>query len=169
MGKELSSTLEDYLEAIFRIENRKRAARVRDISSHLGVAKSTVSAALKNLAEKELIDYEPYEIAVLTEKGREKALRIVMSHQVLRYFLEDVLAVEEERAEDTACRMEHAVDREVIERFVCFLAFINNTGQTSKKWIDEFRRFIKEGSEGKSCKHYVKEYMDALHAEISGP
>ncbi len=43
----LSSTLEDYLEAIFRIEKEKRAARVRDISQYLGVAKSTVNAALK--------------------------------------------------------------------------------------------------------------------------
>jgi DtxR family Mn-dependent transcriptional regulator len=166
MQRELSSTLEDYLEAIFRIESRKRAARVRDISNHLGVAKSTVSAALKSLAEKELIDYEPYELAVLTEKGREKALRIVMNHQVLRYFLEDVLVLEEKRAEDIACRMEHAVDREVIERFVCFLAFINNSGQKRKRWIDEFRCFIREGSGGKSCKDCVKEYMDTLQSEI---
>ena len=48
--KELSSTLEDYLEAIFRIEKKKRAARVRDIAGRVGVTKSTVNAALKSLA-----------------------------------------------------------------------------------------------------------------------
>ena len=64
MDKELSSTLENYLEAIFRIEKKKRAARVRDISQHVGVSKSTVSAALKSLASKKLIEYEPYELIV---------------------------------------------------------------------------------------------------------
>jgi DtxR family Mn-dependent transcriptional regulator len=165
MQKELSSTLEDYLEAIFRIEKKKRAARVRDIASHLGVAKSTVSAALKSLAGKKLINYEPYELIMLTEKGREKATDIVMSHQIILHFLKDVLALNEERAEHIACRMEHAVDREVIERFVCFLAFINTTGEKRGRWIDEFRRFVRDGSKDKSCKDCIKEYMDAHQSE----
>jgi DtxR family Mn-dependent transcriptional regulator len=97
MQKELSSTLEDYLEAIFRIENKKRTARVRDISSRLNVAKSTVNAALKSLAGKKLINYEPYELIVLTEKGREKASSIVRSHQIIRHFMQEILALDEER------------------------------------------------------------------------
>ena len=56
MEDKLSSTLEDYLEAIFRLEKTKRTARVRDIAQTVGVSKSTVSAALKSLAGKNLVD-----------------------------------------------------------------------------------------------------------------
>jgi DtxR family Mn-dependent transcriptional regulator len=44
----ISSTLEDYLEAILVLTERTGAARVRDIASELSVHKSTVTAALKN-------------------------------------------------------------------------------------------------------------------------
>jgi DNA-binding MarR family transcriptional regulator len=50
IDSKLSSTLEDYLKAIFSLEKKKRTARVRDIAQHMGVSKSTVSAALKSLA-----------------------------------------------------------------------------------------------------------------------
>jgi DtxR family Mn-dependent transcriptional regulator len=166
MQKELSSTLEDYLEAIFRIENKKRAARVRDISSRLNVAKSTVNAALKSLAGKKLIHYEPYELIVLTEKGREKASSIFRSHQIIRHFMQEVLALDDEKADRIACTMEHAIDREVLERFVCFLAYISRKEEKTGAWLDEFKSFIKDGSNGISCKDCVKGYMDKMQSEI---
>jgi len=172
MDGELSSTLEDYLEAIFRIEKEKRAARVRDISSRLGVAKSTVNAALKSLAAKELINYSPYELIVLTEEGREKASDIVVFHRILYRFLKDVLALGEERAEKIACEMEHAVDREAIERFCCFLAYVHTevggtpskgkAAKGGKSWIEGFRTFMGKGSRGKSCKECIREHVDQL-------
>jgi DtxR family Mn-dependent transcriptional regulator len=168
MQVELSSTLEDYLEAIFRIEKRKRVARVRDISKALGVAKSTVNAALKSLARKGMIDYEPYELVGLTEQGRRRAGDIVASHLIIRHFLEDVLALDAEKAEEIACEMEHAVDRVALERFVCFLAFIEKGGSGTSRWIDEFHDFISAGATGKSCRECMNEYMKAVRSEING-
>jgi len=166
MEKELSSTLEDYLEAIYRIENEKPAARVRDISTYLGVAKSTVNAALKSLAKKELVEYAPYELIALTEKGREKAADIAMNHQIMLDFLHEALFLDEKKAEDIACKMEHAVDREVLERFVCFLVFLRNRSEKKTSWGDEFRRFLSEGYTGKSCKECIKEYIDNVQMHM---
>ena len=162
MDNQLSSTLEDYLEAIFRIENEKRAARVRDISRYLGVAKSTVNAALKSLARKKMVQYEPYELIVLTEKGKEMASNIVMNHRIMRDFLHDVLFFDDEKAEDVACKMEHAVDREVMERLVCFLAFIGKTSDQKARWVSEFKRFLSDGLNGKSCRDCMEEYIDTM-------
>jgi DtxR family Mn-dependent transcriptional regulator len=162
----LSSTLEDYLETIFRLEKKKRAARVRDISSRLNVAKSTVNAALKSLAGKRLINYEPYELIMLTDEGREKASSIVRSHQIVRHFMQEVLALDEEKAERIAHTMEHAVDRDVLERFVCFLAYISRKEEKTGAWLDEFKRFIKHGLKGKSCKNCIRDYMDKMKSEM---
>jgi DtxR family Mn-dependent transcriptional regulator len=165
----LSSTLEDYLEAIFRIEKEKRAARVKDISSYLGVAKSTVNAALKSLVAKGLIDYEPYQLIILTKNGRERATDIVIYHEVMRHFLHDILALDEQRAEYIACEMEHAVDRDVIERFACFLAFVENLDSKQTSWINTFREVVAEKPQGKTCATIVQEYMKTLRPKIDYP
>jgi len=168
MQKELSSTLEDYLEAIFRIEKKKRAARVRDIASHVGVTKSTVNAALKSLAAKQLVEYEPYELIALTPKGRDRALAIVMNHYIISHFLQSVLAVDRERAERTACDLEHSVDREMMERFVCFLAFAEKLAANGSDLLGEFRRSLNEGSEQRLCQTLVREYRVRIEAEVEG-
>jgi DtxR family Mn-dependent transcriptional regulator len=167
MKSELSSTLEDYLEAIYRLENEKRAARVRDISQYLGVAKSTVNAALKSLSAKGLIAYEPYQLIVLTEKGKERASEIVLYHEVMRHFLSDILAIERERAEHVACEMEHAVDRDVIERFACFLAFIENSDGAEESWVNRFRDIVTDKSRNGESNRIIKEYLAKFDA--SGP
>jgi DtxR family Mn-dependent transcriptional regulator len=74
MIKGLSATLENYLEAIFRLEEEKGFARVRDISSGLDVAKSAVTTALQSLSEKGLVRYEPYEPVRLSAEGRRETV-----------------------------------------------------------------------------------------------
>ena len=161
----LSSTLEDYLEAIYRIEKEKRAARVRDISRYLGVAKSTVNAALKSLSEKELVEYEPYELIVLTRLGYEKASAIVMNHEIIRHFLRDILLLDENRSEAIACEMEHAVDREAIERFACFIAFLESAEESEAQWVSNFRKFLSNSSSEESFKDCIAEYVKKFHPD----
>ena len=164
--KKLSSTLEDYLEAIFRIEKENRAARVKDISNHLGVAKSTVNAALKSLTAKDLIDYKPYQLIMLTKKGRERATEIVIYHEVMRHFLQDILALDGERADYIACEMEHAVDRDVIQRFACFLAFIENLEGKQLSWLKKFHEVAGEIPQGSACAAIIKRYMERIQPKI---
>lgn len=166
MENKLSSTLEDYLEAIFRLEKKNRTARVRDIAQYVGVSKSTVSAALKSLASKKLIQYEPYEFILLTEEGREKAATIVLNHYIISHFLQSVLALSRERAERIACGFEHAVDQEAIERFVCFLAFIEKPSSAGEQLLREFRLFLNKGSEARICREFFPEYRARIEAEI---
>lgn len=164
MSIELSSTLEDYLEAIYDIERKKKVARPRDISKTQNVAKSTVTAALQSLAEKGLINYEPYEVITLTDEGRNGAERIALRRTIIKRFLQDVLRLDPEQADETACRMEHAVDQEGLERFVCFLAFLRHCSPDGTRWLDDFRHFLSSGVDGQSCRQCVEEYMNDLQA-----
>ena len=97
---QLSSTLEDYLEAILALSEVGGDARVRDISERLSVHKSTVTAALKTLSEKGLVDHEPYGAVVLTDAGRLIAVRVARSHAVVKSFLQEVLLVDAATAEE---------------------------------------------------------------------
>lgn len=164
----LSPTLEDYLEAIWRLQHQKGFARVRDIADAMGVASSTGTAALQALHDKGLINYRPYEPVTLSAEGLEKADRIVLRHRIIEDFLVSVLGIAPERASPIACGMEHAVDREALERFVCFLAFIKQHAPEGIDWLGQFRQFIKAGADGQTCRECVEAYMEQLHQPTRG-
>ncbi|MBN1269007.1 MAG: metal-dependent transcriptional regulator [Kiritimatiellae bacterium] len=119
----LSESLEDYLEAILHIVAEKQAARAKDIAERLGVSNASVTSALHSLSEKKLVNHAPYDIVTLTREGNEIAEGIVRRHEALRDFFVKVLAVDEKEAEECACKMEHSVPDNVLERFISFLEF----------------------------------------------
>lgn len=165
MAEELSSTLEDYLETIYCLEEEKRVARPRDIAEAQGVARSTVTAALQSLSEKGLINYEPYELITLTEEGRNRAEKLDSRHRIIRDFLENILNLDPERADETACGMEHAVERDVLERFTCFLAFMRRCSTDGTGCLEQFQEYIERHSGPDGCQECLDNYLDQLHAE----
>ena len=159
MTKKLSATLEDYLGVVLRFQREKRFARVSDIASSMGVAKSAVTAALQSLASKALINYQPYEPVTLTDEGEQQAEEILVRHQIILDFLQKVLAIDASEVESIACEMEHAINAAALEKFICFLAFISTRSGKGKTWLTEFQRFTKSGADGRTCKECIKEYL----------
>jgi DtxR family Mn-dependent transcriptional regulator len=154
-GTALTESLEDYLETIFNLTAEKGIARSRDIAERLKVTRSSVTGALRALAEKGFVSYAPYEVTTLTEKGERVGRSIARKHRVLRDFLVEVLAVEPEEAERAACGMEHAVSGVVIDRLVNFADFLRTCPRAGNKWIHglaykcEYARY--DLSECESC------------------
>ena len=126
----LSDSMEDYLEAIFEIDKRKRVVRVRDVASRLGVTMPSVNGALKNLEAKGLISHEKYEYIELTEAGIAQASKISKRHKTISIFLKDFLGVDRETAEQDACKMEHGLSTVTIEKLSDFIE--NQTIQDKK-------------------------------------
>jgi len=164
MAQKLSRTLEDYLGAIFRLEAERGFARVRDIAAAQSVAKSAVTAALQSLSERGFVKYEPYEPVRLTSEGKEAAGEICLRREIMKDFLQNVLGLEEDRAETIACGMEHAVDNDALKRLVCFLAFVGQRESEGVEWLTEFRRFIKEDADGAICRGCMEKHMEAVRA-----
>ena len=136
----LTASLEDYLEAIFQIVQDKQAVRAKDIGERLEVGRSSVTGALHALADRGLINYAPYDVITLTAKGSSVAKQIVRRHEALQDFCVKVLSVDAEAAEAAACKMEHAVSEEVLERFVEFVEYVDNSPPDVAKRIRRFGR-----------------------------
>jgi len=138
----LTSSQEDYLEAILSLTREVGVARVRDIAGRLGVSKSAVTAALKHLAEHEMVHYDPYELVALTERGQQAAERVAERHRVLRQFLQAVLGLDADAAEANACRMEHNMDDVALERLSQVGEFIETCpAWQGDEWLKQFRAF----------------------------
>jgi DtxR family Mn-dependent transcriptional regulator len=141
----LSASLEDYLEAIFHIVRKKSAARPKDISTYLEVGNSSVTGALKALKARKLVNYAPYDVVTLTPTGEEAARDVVRRHESLREFFIKVLAADNALAEDAACKMEHSIPAELVDRFVRFVEFVEMCPHGGPGLLEGFRHHLDSG------------------------
>jgi DtxR family Mn-dependent transcriptional regulator len=119
--QDLSKNLEDYLETILELQVLNTVARSKDIASKLDIKRGSVTGMLKKLAIKKLINYEPYGFVTLTPKGEKIAKEITTRHNVFKHFLFKYLSLDEKTADETACRMEHAIDHITFMKFKTFV------------------------------------------------
>lgn len=120
--KQISASLEDYIMTIYEIIQEKKGVKAIDISRRLGVGRSSVTDALKSLAQKNLVNYNPYDVISLTQEGEEIAADVVNKHKILHDFFQNVLVLSPEEAAKNACKMSHAISEEAFEKFVQFIS-----------------------------------------------
>ena len=136
MGK-ISSSLEDYLEAILVIADKKGAARPKDIAGRLQVTPASVTGALKQLADKDLVNYAPYDVVTLTDAGKRTARAVARRHQALLDFFTTVLGIPPDEAEASACRIEHVISDHVLERLTAFAEFVRRCPNSGATWQEK--------------------------------
>jgi DtxR family Mn-dependent transcriptional regulator len=123
----LSASQEDYLEAILNVADASGMARSTDIAVSLGVAKPSVTGAIKLLAHRGLVNYKPYGCVTFTQKGFSQAGRVAQRHEIIKTFFVDVLGVDRAVAQKAACKAEHLLGPVIISRMRDF------TNLTQKK------------------------------------
>jgi DtxR family Mn-dependent transcriptional regulator len=157
----ISDNLEDYLETILELEKANKVARSKEIAAKLGVMRGSVTGALKSLAEKNLINYEPYSFVTLTPKGKALAAEIARKHAIIKAFLRNVLLLDDERAEENACRMEHAMDRIAVERLVQFIEYIQYCPRAGEDWIQAFVNYYsKQEVDREDCRQCLESCVE---------
>ena len=161
----LSASLEDYLEAIYQIVQRKGFAQSSQVAEYLKVGKSSVSWALNQLGERALINHSPYEAITLTERGEAVGRRVASRHQQIKEFLREVLSLSEQVAESNACRLEHVLDREVLERMGEFMAFMDNCPRAGRQWMKGFGYYCNHGQVHENCGECLGDCVEALRAK----
>jgi DtxR family transcriptional regulator, Mn-dependent transcriptional regulator len=113
---ELTGPVEDYLKAIFELEQSGEPAETNAIARILDIAPASVSGMIRRLAEQGLITHERYRGARLTSAGRRAALRTLRRHRVIEAYLTSALGYSWDRVHDEAERLEHAASDELIDR-----------------------------------------------------
>lgn len=115
----LGESLEDYLECLLVLEEQGRI-RCVDVAKNMNVSKPSVNKAMNVLKEKGFVLQESYGDIYLTEEGRTFAKEVLHRHHELQSFLEEVLQIEKETAEQDACRIEHIISDETFQKIIAF-------------------------------------------------
>ena len=86
-------------------------------------------------------------MVTLTEKGERAARDVVRRHRALRDFFVKVLAVEDNIADRGACRIEHAIPREILQWLVDFVEFVEKSPSPGANCVREFKKYCLRGEQ----------------------
>jgi len=116
MTTEVTSATEEYLEIIYKLQEKGGVATTRDLVKSLKVAPGTVTNTIARLEKESLVIHKPYRGVRLTEKGRRIALRTIRKHRLSERLLTDLLNVEWEKVHEAACKLEHSISDEIAKK-----------------------------------------------------
>lgn len=116
----ITGSLEDYLEAIYLLQQKNETVRITDLAAELSISKPSANRAVDTLRKDGLVLHEKYGTITLTTHGEEIAKDVYFRHQSLLRFLVENLGVEPKLAEEDACRMEHVISEETLRRLIAY-------------------------------------------------
>jgi DtxR family Mn-dependent transcriptional regulator len=114
---------ENYLKAIYHLSHQADNVSTNQIAAALSTKAASVTDMLKKLADKQLINYTPYQGVTLTSAGEKIALLIIRKHRLWEYFLVEKLNFKWDQVHDMAEEMEHISSQELIDRLDQFMGY----------------------------------------------
>lgn len=116
MSVSATAAIEDYAKAIYALESRSGSAvSTNAVAERLGVTAGSASAMVKKLAERGLVEHEPYKGVTLTPEGMRLALEVVRHHRLLELYLAQELGMPWDRVHEEAEVLEHVISEELEE------------------------------------------------------
>lgn len=120
-ASDLTSSMEDYLEMVFRLSELKGYARMSNLAQALNVQPSSASAMVQKLAEAGYLEYRRYGMIELTVPGRELGRYLLYRHRIIEEFL-SLIGVSAELLAETE-KIEHNVSHNTVERIRRLITF----------------------------------------------
>ncbi len=121
MSDKVTASLEDYLETFLDLEDEDKNIKMSEVALEIGVSKASVHKAIQVLKDKGLVEQEKYGKLLLTDDGRKIAINVRNRHNVIKTFLTNVLKVDSEAADSEACKMEHSISQETVDKLDVFV------------------------------------------------
>lgn len=126
----LTSTVEDYLKALFRLGGAGRIVQIGHIAEAVGVTAGTVTTMMKHLQASGLAHYMPRRGVRLSEPGRLATMRVIRRHRLVELFLVDVLGMDMAEVHPEAEILEHALS----ERLTDLIRPASGTASLRSAW-----------------------------------
>ncbi len=137
----LSRSAEDYLRALYLLDERGKELSITNISEYLGISKPSVSGMMRQLDAAKLVSFGKYSKIKWTRKGMALAKKLTAKHRIVERFLRDKLGMKMSELHEEANRLEHAVSDAVLDRLTKFLG--NPCTDPHGKEIPDNRKHIK--------------------------
>lgn len=138
LADSLSLPQQNYVEAIAELLDEHGHAHPARIAELLNVRKPSVTEAVDRLVDLGIARRSGHKV-LFTEKGTQIAEELTGRHEALRKFMVDVLGMDNKRADEAACRMEHSTSQKFIKRLTAFQQFLDreSNADIAARWSKE--------------------------------
>src|SRR3954471_21519008 len=116
MDLNLTKSERETLKAMYRLTRSGDGAHTGSLAEALGVSPGTATATAKSLADRGIVDHQPYRGVELTAAGAQAAVAAIRRHRVRARFLADMLGYAWNEADRLAGSFEHDLPQEVEDR-----------------------------------------------------
>ena len=120
-SRRMSPTREDYIRAIYLLQEAGEDPGIIQISKRLNLSKSTVSERIKELTAAGYTVSKPYSTISLTKQGVALGKQMTYKHRLIEVFLHQTLKLPPDLVHAEAERLEHAFSDTSIELLANFL------------------------------------------------
>ena len=117
----ISKALEEYIKTMYILKKQKSEIRVTDIAEKMNCSKASVTKALNNLKEKELIKYEAYGKIQLTKEAEEIAQKVLEAYDIIYLFFNEVLEMKSEKAQEEAEKVKSVMSDEALNKLAKYI------------------------------------------------
>lgn len=114
-------TSQEYLEALYEMDEEGLPTLQARLAEWLGVTAASVSEAVKRLTDKKLVRTGSDRRVAFTPRGQELARTLVRRHRLAERFLVEIVGLPWHRAHQEATNWGRAISEEVERRFVDIL------------------------------------------------
>ena len=127
----LTSSMEDYLEMIYRECSQSGYTRVGRVSEMLHVKPSSASKMIFKLADMGYLKYDRYEIIQLTEPGKKAGEALLRRHTVIAEFLQ---LVESPNVLKETELIEHSLSISTVENLQALTRYFKTKPQAAAEY-----------------------------------
>lgn len=152
MAEKLTKSLEKYLLAVDTLIEKNGSIIVKDVAEFLKIGGASTADAVKKLKEKGFVNYEPYGNITLTFLGEQAVIKKKYRHNTITHFLNQVLDIDLQKAEENAEAIEYSMTDDVLSRFVKFMDFMKQCACPEPKWIKSCRSVLADGKMSEKCR-----------------
>ena len=111
-----SATKENYLKALYFLNQKDENISLTDLGKSMQVSKPTVNDMVKKLQANGWVEYKKYKPLRLTEQGKKTAALIIRKHRLSELFLVQIMGFGWEEVHDMAEELEHIKSEKLFDR-----------------------------------------------------
>lgn len=130
---QLTASMEDYIEMIFRLSAANGFTRISELSQSLNIQPSSATRMVQRLAELGFVKYEKYGFLMLSENGRQKGASLMQRHAILEKFMRIVGLKDSEVLTETE-KIEHMLSGDAAACFESMVSFMTDNPDVAERY-----------------------------------
>lgn len=137
-GKNLTPSMEDYLEMAYRLAGEQGFTRISDLAATLNVQPPSASKMVSKLAAMGYLNFEKYGLIEFTQEGSAIGKYLLKRHEIIERFL-SLIGIGENRLEQTE-KIEHNISESTLQRIGFLLAYFEENPHILENFKGELKK-----------------------------